>query len=121
DALLGIPIGPKRQMASRDYELELAAAGSAENGNTLIGPPRTPPCIILELFEKAAVPIGIHNSLEYLVNQRLLRRRKKIAADGPTSDLPMVGYEGAQDPEGRIMVIPIKANLFPLILGYAGV
>src|SRR5438093_2424209 len=68
-ALLGIPIGAKRQMASRDYELELAAAGSAENGNTLVGPPRTPSRIILELLEKPAVPIGIHNSLEYLMNQ----------------------------------------------------
>ena len=81
DVRSGVAVGPQRHVPAGQYELELVAAGLAEDGDALLGAPLLAAGVVLELLDEAGVPVGIDDALEDVVDDRLLFLGVEIAAD----------------------------------------
>src|SRR5438093_8105911 len=67
-----IAVGADGHVPPGHHELELIAARLAEDGDTLIDTPFFALRVVLELLEELAVPVRIDDSLEDVVDDRLL-------------------------------------------------
>src|SRR5205814_1631941 len=74
------------------YELKFPAAGRAEDRDTLSLAPRLAAGVVLELFEKARIPLRVDDAPENIMHDDLLFFGKEVAADMRLGDLPVVGH-----------------------------
>ena len=68
----------------------------AEQRDALAGAPQLAAGVVAQLLQELAVPLGVDQSLEDVVDDVLLFLRVEAAADDRLGDLPVVGNVGAQ-------------------------
>ena len=101
-------------MATCQNELEFTFARFAKDRNRLLITEST--CIIFQLLVVTLVPCGVHNRLEYLRDQLTLLIGVEIIIDFWLGDIPVIGYETSQQASFVILVIPVKADRFFLVI-----
>ena len=107
-----VAVAADRHVPARHHELELVAAGMAEDRDAVVR--AVAARIVAELLIDPGVPLGADDPLEDPADDRLLVFGVESAAEHLAGDFPVVGDARSQQAALRIFVIPGKTHRLAL-------